>query len=138
MASSYRLGRKLTAGYRGVLDYVVYLSSIPGKIEGGLPDLTAPVLVGGSVKGLVLALQYNIPLLSNSVPVPSAFVVNIAATPVDVLNVSIGSNFVYLEPTGGIPPTGTITVSYTPPVDGPITSHAGGLAAAFTDFEVRP
>lgn len=36
--SSYRLGRRLRAGYRGVLDFIVYLSSVPGGLnEGGLP-----------------------------------------------------------------------------------------------------
>lgn len=51
MTSSYRLGRMLKSGYRGVLDYVTYLETLPKKVAGDTPssDTVTFTLTAGQI-----------------------------------------------------------------------------------------
>lgn len=132
MASSYRLGRTLTAGYRGALDYITYLQTLPkapvmpsayqGTVEAGLT---------------VITLEFNTPLDEAVLPPTSAFVVNldgVATGTIAGLQVVLSS--VELTMTDPLAGTGVITVDYTPGSPA-LISQKGVAVAAFSVEIIR-
>jgi hypothetical protein len=137
MPSSYRLGRTLTAGYRGALDYVTYLQSIPGGIAGGLPSNKPPVPKSGTidVPRTVIAVLFDTLLNELSLPPTSAFTVKLDGVATGTID-SIQITGATVELTmGAALAAGVITLDYTPGTPD-ILSKAGKPAPAFTALAI--
>lgn len=138
MSSSYRLGRTLKAGQRDRRDYVTYLSSIPGELEGGAPSLDPPTLVDGFINAgfTLITLEYSKVLDPDSAPPLDAYTISVDGDETgEVLAVTILGNLVHITTVDAVTQPGDITLTYV--VGSPALAALNGPAAeAFADFPI--
>lgn len=101
-----------------------------GDVDDVPPGLTTATLGGTSI-----TLTFDETLDTASVPSPSSFsVMQNGDTAISVNTVTVNTSSVTLELASA--PSGTVTVSYTPPATSPVQDVAGNDVAAITDQSV--
>ena len=95
-----------------------------------------PLFESAVVDGDTMTLTFDLPLDSASEPVPGAFTVNVAGSPVSVTNVDVSGQTATL--TLGSPVTfgQTVTVSYTKPAANPLQGSGGRDVTTFANQDV--
>lgn len=110
-------------------------ASVFGAAAASGGDVTAPALVSAIIpaSGLTLAILYNEPLDTGSVPDPGDF--SMSGTSAAVSSVAVAGSTVTLTFDGVVIETDTPLVSYTPGTN-PIRDSAGNDAASLTNQSV--
>lgn len=96
---------------------------------------TVPAIVGGSVSGDIVTLNFNQPLTTVNSYAYSQFIVNVGGTNYFASSISNSGNSVTLRINGSVPSNQTVLVSYTPGAY-PLSSLYGVTLNAFSNYNL--
>jgi uncharacterized repeat protein (TIGR02059 family) len=118
----------------GTTDSPTATASLTVNPSGG--DTTAPVRGATTVNGATLAIAYDEPLDTGSVPAASAYAPLVNGSARGVSNVSVAGSGVTLTLTSPVVAGDSVTLSYAVPGTNPVQDLAGNEAAGFTGAAV--
>ena len=117
----------------GALDSAPASASLTVSAGG---DTTPPLRGATTVNGATLAIAYDEPLDTGSVPAASAYAALVNGSPRGVSNVAVAGSGVTLTLASPVVSADSVTLSYTAPGSNPVQDVAGNDAASFSGATV--